>query len=222
MDASSWDRLVPLLEGQVIAVDLPGRGSRRDSDLATVTIDDCADAVVDDLLGADLSDVVLFGHSLAGVTLPRVVARVRDRIRRVVFVSAIIPPQGISVFENIDPSIKDSVAASLRGGIYRQDPESARPWLCNDLDEHDTEWVIDHIVDDAAGLLLEPVNLSGMGDIPRTYVHLTRDMTVPPELQAKCVAAIGPADEVDLDAGHMAMVGQAQRLADLLNRLASS
>ena len=222
MDASSWDRLVPLLEGRVIAVDLPGRGSRRDTDLAGVTIDDCADAVVDDLLGADLSDVLLVGHSLAGVTLPRVVARVRDRIRRVVFVSAIIPPQGISVFENIDPSIKDSVAASLRGGIYRQDPEAARPWLCNDLDEHDTEWVLDHIVDDAAGLLLEPVDLSGMGGVPRTYVHLTRDMTVPPELQAKCVAAIGPADEVDLDAGHMAMVGQAQRLADLLNRLASS
>jgi pimeloyl-ACP methyl ester carboxylesterase len=222
MDASSWDRLVPLLQGQVIAVDLPGRGSRRDTDLADVTIDDCADAVVDDLLGANLSDVLLVGHSLAGVTLPRVVARVRDRIRRVVFVSAIIPPQGISVFENIDPSIKDSVAASLRGGIYRQDPESARPWLCNDLDEHDTEWVIDHIVDDAAGLLLEPVDLSGMGGIPRTYVHLTRDMTVPPELQAKCVAAIGSADEVDLDAGHMAMVGQANRLADLLNRLAST
>ena len=124
-----------------------------------------------------------------------------------VFVSAIIPPQGISVFENIDPSIRDSVAASLRGGIYRQDPESARPRLCNDLDEDDTKWVIDHIVDDAAGLLQEPVDLAGMGDIPRTYVHLTRDMTVPPELQAKCVAAIGPADEVDVEAGHMAMVG---------------
>ena len=222
MDASSWDRLVPLLNGQVIAVDLPGRGSRGDADLAKVSIDDCADAVVGDLLAADLTGVLLVGHSLAGVTLPRVVARVRDRIRRVVFVSAIIPPQGISVFENIDPSIKDSVAASLQGGIYRQDPESARPWLCNDLDEDDTEWVIDHMVDDAAGLLQEPVELSGLGDIPRTYVHLTRDMTVPPELQARCVAAIGPADEVDLDAGHMAMVGQPQRLAEQLNRLASS
>jgi pimeloyl-ACP methyl ester carboxylesterase len=222
MDASSWDRLVPLLNGRVIAVDLPGRGSRGDADLAKVSIDDCADAVVNDLLGADLTDVVLVGHSLAGVTLPRVVARVRERIRRVVFVSAIIPPHGISVFENIDPSIKDSVAASLRGGIYRQDPGSARPWLCNDLDEHDTEWVIDHMVDDAAGLLQEPVDLSGLGDIPRTYVHLTRDMTVPPELQAKCVAAIDPADEVSLDGGHMAMVGQPRRLADLLNQLASS
>jgi pimeloyl-ACP methyl ester carboxylesterase len=222
MDASSWDRVVPLLDGQVIAVDLPGRGSRGGTELAKVSIDDCADAVVDDLLAADIRDVLLVGHSLAGVTLPRVVARVRDRIRRVVFVSAIIPPQGISVFDNIDPSIKDDVAASLRGGIYRQVPESARPWLCNDLDERDTEWVIDHMVDDAAGLLQEPVDLSGLGDIPRTYVHLTGDMTVPPELQAKCVAAIGPADEVDLDAGHMAMVGQAHRLAELLNQLASS
>jgi hypothetical protein len=62
MDASSWDRLVPLLEGQVIAVDLPGRGSRSETDLADVSIDDCADAVVDDLLHAlQLGAMVVVG-----------------------------------------------------------------------------------------------------------------------------------------------------------------
>ena len=51
------------------------------------------------------------------------------------------------------------------------------------------------------GLLLEPVDLSGLGDVPRTYVRLTRDQTYPPELQAKAVAAIAPAEEIELDAG---------------------
>jgi hypothetical protein len=80
------------------------------------------------------------------------------------------------------------------------------------------------MVDDAAGLLQEPVDLSGLGDIPRTYVHLTRDMTVPPELQAQCVGAIDPADEVNLTLtpGTWPWSGKPQRLADLLNRLASS
>jgi pimeloyl-ACP methyl ester carboxylesterase len=220
MDGTCWDRLVPLLEGEVVVVDLPGRGERAATALTEVTIDSCAQAVVSDLVAADLRDVVLVGHSLAGVTLPRVVAQSRERMKRVVFVSAVIPPQGISVLDSIDPSVRSAVEESLAGGIYRQDPAAIVPFLCNDLDEDDTAFVVDHIVDDAAGLLLEAVDLSGLGDVPRTYVRLARDQTYPPELQAKSVAAIAPTDEVELDAGHMVMVGQPHALAELLNQLA--
>jgi pimeloyl-ACP methyl ester carboxylesterase len=220
MDGTSWDRLVPLLDGEVVVVDLPGRGERAATALTEVTIDSCAQAVVSDMVAAGLHDVVLVGHSLAGVTLPRVVAQARERIKRVVFVSAVIPPQGISVLDNIDPSVRSAVEESLAGGIYSQDPAAIVPFLCNDLDEDDTAFVVGHIVDDAAGLLVEAVDLSGLGDVPRTYVRLARDQTYPPELQSKAVAAIGPTDEVELDAGHMVMVGQPRALAELLNQLA--
>ncbi|WP_308115765.1 alpha/beta hydrolase [Rhodococcus sp. BP-241] len=49
MGASCWDRLVPRLTGRVVAVDLPGRGERADIDLRTVTLEDCADAIVADV-----------------------------------------------------------------------------------------------------------------------------------------------------------------------------
>jgi len=58
----------PLLEDPVIAVDLPGRGARASVDLATVGIEACVEAVVEDAGGWD--DIVLVGHSLAGVVLP--------------------------------------------------------------------------------------------------------------------------------------------------------
>ena len=135
MDGSCWDRLVPLLDGDVVVVDLPGRAGRADVALAGVTIDACAAAVASDLLAADLNDAVLVGHSLAGVTLPRVVAQVRERIKRVVFVSAVISPHGTSVLENIDASVRSAVEDSLGGGIYSQDPSAIAPFLCNDLDE---------------------------------------------------------------------------------------
>ena len=220
MDGSCWSRLVPLLDGEVVVVDLPGRGARADVELSEVSIGACASAVASDLLAADLHDVVLVGHSLAGVTLPGVVARTRERIKRVVFVSAVIPPQGTSVLENIDASVRSAVEESLSGGIYSQDPATIAPFLCNDLDAEGTAFVLEHIVDDAAGLLLEPVDLSGLGDVPRTYVRLAQDQTYPPELQAKAVAAIAPTEERQLDAGHMVMVGQPHALADLLNQLA--
>jgi pimeloyl-ACP methyl ester carboxylesterase len=220
MDGSCWDRLVPLLDGEVVVVDLPGRGARADVELAGVTIDACAAAVASDLIAADLHDVVLVGHSLAGVTLPRVVAQVRERVKRAVFVSAVIPSQGTSVLDNIDASVRAAVEESLGGGIYSQDPAAIAPFLCNDLDAEGTAFVLDHIVDDAAGLLLEPVDLTGLGDVPRTYVRLTRDQTYTPELQTNAIAAIAPTDEQEIDAGHMVMVGQPRALADLLNQLA--
>jgi pimeloyl-ACP methyl ester carboxylesterase len=221
MDASSWDRLVDLLDGEVVAVDLPGRGSRSGADLTTVTIESCAAAVVDDILAGDLREVVLVGHSLAGVTLPRVVERVRDRIARAVYLSAVIPPQGTSVLDNIDPAIKPAVEASLTGGIYRQDPASIAPFLCNDLDEEGTAFTLDHIVDDAAGLLLEPVDLTGLGDVPRTYIRQAKDQTYPPELQQRAIANVAPVDVIELDTGHMGMVGKPKELAHILNELAT-
>src|SRR5215218_7258276 len=91
---SCWDELVPLLDGEVIAVDLPGRGSRP-VPLTDVTLTDFADAVVDEI--GDRDDVVLVGHSLAGVTLPRVSGRVPGQLRHVVYVSCSVPPDGTTV-----------------------------------------------------------------------------------------------------------------------------
>ncbi|WP_206307092.1 alpha/beta fold hydrolase [Streptomyces sp. F001] len=63
--ADCWDELIPHLRAQALAVDLPGRGTRAEVDLSTVTLADCADAVREDIEAKDLRDVVLVGHSFA-------------------------------------------------------------------------------------------------------------------------------------------------------------
>ena len=50
--ANCWDRLLPHLDRPAIAVDLPGRGSRAGIDLASVRLDDCARAILDDVAAA--------------------------------------------------------------------------------------------------------------------------------------------------------------------------
>ena len=42
MGANCWDPLLPFLDRPALAVDLPGRGSRADVGLASVSLDDCA------------------------------------------------------------------------------------------------------------------------------------------------------------------------------------
>lgn len=220
MGATSWERLTPLLDGEVLAVDLPGRGTRADVDLRTVTLDDCARAVVADIVERDLTDVVLVGHSFAGVTMPRVMALLPDRIRHVVLLSAVVPEDGTRVLDQIDPDIRAAVEEGIAGGIYTAVPEAARHMLCNDADQEQSAYILGLMVDDAAALLSEPVDLSGYRlPIPRTYLQLSLDQCVPPETQALATRRTA-ADVVTLDAGHMAMVTLTDQVADVLNKIA--
>ena len=219
MGADCWDRLTPLLDGDVLAVDLPGRGSRADTDVRTVTLDDCGKAVAADIVRRDLTDIVLVGHSFGGVTVPRVMALLPDRIRHVVLLSAVVPEDGTCVLDQIDPDVRTSVEAGIAGGVYTVGVDAARFMLCNDADEEQSDFILGRVVDDAAAMLTETVDLSGYRlPIPRTYVQLSRDQCYPPDLQAKSTQRTA-ADVATLDAGHMAMVTVPEQVAEILNKL---
>jgi pimeloyl-ACP methyl ester carboxylesterase len=47
--ANCWDELIPHLDTEALAVDLPGRGTRADVSLRAITLADCADAVREDV-----------------------------------------------------------------------------------------------------------------------------------------------------------------------------
>jgi len=219
LGAGCWDRLIPLLDGDTLAVDLPGRGSRADADIRTVTLDDCGKAVAADILERDLTDIVLVGHSFGGVTVPRVMSLVPDRIRHVVLLSAVVPEHRTRVLDQIDPDVRAAVEAGIMGGVYSISTDAARAMLCNDADEDQSAFILDGLVDDAAALLTETVDLDGYRlPIPRTYIRLANDQCYPPDLQARSSDRTR-AEVVTLDAGHMAMVTVPSQVAAALNRL---
>lgn len=219
MSAECWQRLVPLLDDDTIAVDLPGRAARSDVDLRSVTLTDCEDAIVRDVLDADLSDIVLVAHSFAGVSVPRAMAALAPRLRHVVFLSAVVPQDGTRVLDQIDPEVRSAVESSIGDGIYHQDRAGAEAMLCNDLSETDTAWTLDQVTDESAALLSEVVDLSGLTvDVPRTYVRLTQDHCYPPDLQERSSRIVG-GDTVFLESGHMAMVSIPDQVAAVLNQL---
>ena len=219
LGANCWDGLTPLLDAEVLAVDLPGRGARSEIDLRTLTLDECAKAVAADILERDLTDVVLVGHSFGGVTVPRVMALLPERIRHVVLLSAVVPQDGTRVLDQIDPDVRGAVEAGIAGGIYSVGADAARFMLCNDADQEQTDFILSRVVDDAATLLTEEVDLSGYQlPIPRTYIQLSQDQCYPPELQIKSTERTA-ATAVTLDAGHMAMVTIPDQVAGILNQL---
>ncbi|MCU1456278.1 MAG: esterase [Actinomycetia bacterium] len=223
--ASCWDAVVPLLDGDVLAVDLPGRG-KHPADLATVTVADFVDSVVADITDAGLDDVVLVGHSLAGITLPGVAARVGPRLRHIAFVSCSVPPQGLAVSDvlgSLSPSL-EKLAADLGADLVDPEgglaPEFVQAMFCNDMTPELAQLTLDLTVPEAVGVISEPIDLAGLDQpIPQTYVRLLQDVSLLPEAQTRMAANLREPTIIDVDAGHMVMISKPDALAEVLNRI---
>jgi pimeloyl-ACP methyl ester carboxylesterase len=218
--ASCWDPVLPLLPDPVLAVDLPGRGSRP-RPLEGITVADFVDAVVDDIEERDLDDVVLVGHSMAGITMPGVAARIPERLRRLVFVACTVPADGERIVDTLDPELRpiaEQNATRAEGG--KLDDASATMLFCNDMDDAQTRWTLDRMVPEAVQVTMTPVSNAGLAQpIPRTWIRTLRDVVVPSDRQAMFAERVG-ADLVDVDAGNMVMISAPVALADALTHLA--
>jgi pimeloyl-ACP methyl ester carboxylesterase len=217
--ASCWDDVVPFLGEPAIAIDLPGRGTRPYA-LDHLNIALFADAVAEEILTCGLEDVVLVGHSLAGITLPAVVERVPERIRHLVFIAAAVPPDGLRVVDMVDPSMRPMVEDYARQPPAPVDPVLAAALFCDGMTEAQTARTLSTMVPEAPGLVLEPVSLSGLQHgVPRSWIRLERDTVNPPAQQDEAIVRLSAATYT-LDAGHMALITHPRELAQILMLIA--
>jgi pimeloyl-ACP methyl ester carboxylesterase len=92
--AHFWDRLMPHLDGAVVAVNLPGRADRP-ADLATLSVADEVASVVADIQSlAGKDPVTLVAHSSGGLVVPGVVSELAGRVKSVILNAALVPSEG--------------------------------------------------------------------------------------------------------------------------------
>ncbi|PQD99733.1 hypothetical protein CYL16_16525 [Mycobacterium sp. EPG1] len=210
--SSCWSPVAERLALPVIAVDLPGRGSRR-CDLLEVSLDDCVRTVLEYADDAGWRRFALVGHSLGGVTVTETAHRCPDRITHLVYVGALIPGPG-------QGGCGLAYGADWPAGeIATIDEGVARAMFGNDLtdDQWATWWP--SFVPEAPRLM--NARLSGYPNgVPTTYVGLTDDVAVPPTLWDEMTSHLpAPVDRRQIDAGHMVMWSKPTELAALLSEL---
>src|SRR5207247_4911850 len=99
---------------KVVRVTLTGLGERHHLASPIIGLDTHIDDVVNKILWDDLHDVVLVGHSYGGMVITGVVDRIPDRIKRVVYLDALLPDSGESLM-----SIPDTARATLVQSVTR-------------------------------------------------------------------------------------------------------
>jgi pimeloyl-ACP methyl ester carboxylesterase len=217
-----WEPTLPYLDAPFFAIDLPGRGSRP-APLDQVHIADCVNAAVEDLKALDGADVVVVGHSMAGLTIPGLLEQAHELIKHVVFVSCAIPPDGESLMALLPADIRE-MAESFKDATVelRQTDEQVRLTQTYDMNEEQAQFTVDIVVPESPGLN-ENVDLIGLKQpTPRTWVKLLLDRSFTPDVQEVMAARAGCTDIVELDSGHMAMISHPAELAAILNRVHSA
>jgi pimeloyl-ACP methyl ester carboxylesterase len=237
-----WEPLLRFLDGDALAVDLPPKsvrgGSRRLEpvpELRTLTVGEFADSVLRDVDAAGIERFVLVGHSMGGLTISEIAGRVPDRIEHLVYVSCMVPPEGASAIDALPEDLRDmtrnAVEEARRGGanpIGGLDEETTRLMFCNDMDEEQARYVLDRTGTEASVVLAEPVSRAGIpAELPKTFVKLLRDQSLPPDHQDVLVQNLrdspgGDVSVVSIDAGHDVMISRPKELADVLNQIAAT
>lgn len=207
-----WDKLVPYLENSptvrnIVAVDLIADAQAvANKPLEQIKIEDYSDGILNRIRREELRDIVVVGHSMAGVSIPAVVHHIPDRIRRVVYLATSNPPVG----QSIEDLMQDPLSPISRGLDFES-------MFCNDLDEVDAKWLLGNLREDPPLPFHEKVSVCSLPPgIPSTYIICERDQALPVEFQMR-QAENAQVDEVlKLDAGHSAFISRPGELAGII------
>ncbi len=116
---------------------LTGLGEHSNLSSTNIDLDTHIQDIVNVILWENLHDVVLVGHSYGGMVITGVADRVPGRIKRVVYIDALLPENGesadmIHLHKKTDPPVKDGfvIPTWLVGNPLppHDVPQSARTW----------------------------------------------------------------------------------------------
>ena len=210
-------RTAPSLE--VLAVDLPGRRGRP-GDLWTLSVTDSVDSVVADIEDAGLDDVVIAGHSMAGLTVPGVVTKLGStRVREMILLGACVPHDGAAMVDVVSrPVAMVARRNAKKHGPYEFPPRAAKLLVLNGVSRNRRRFMSGRWCPESSQIPLEKVSRLGLpDDVPRTWILTLRDRTHSQREQRASIAALGGVQTlIPMDTCHGLMVSEPELLAEIL------
>ncbi|GAA1372718.1 alpha/beta fold hydrolase [Streptomyces beijiangensis] len=223
LGAWAWDEVVPELRAAghgAHPLTLSGIAEKRDVQGAgqQTHVRD----IVDEVERLDLRDVVLVGHSYAGVPVGQAAERIGDRLARVVFVDSNVPTDGESFSLGWwQGQEKFEAELAANGGFWV--PLAAEDFEGQGLTDEQIARIVAGATPQPGATVTEPAVLERpLGALPATYIKCLLDGGEPSDDAAKLLAGSeGRWELVRMDTGHWPMFSQPHELAQILLKAAA-
>lgn len=203
---------------------LTGFGERHHLDVSTVTFETFVDDVANVLRFEDLTDVVLVGHSMGGIIVPRVAEVVADRLRRVVWLAAAVTADGETMLEAVPQSPWIARAVTLGpDGSARTDPDRILDAIIQDATPAQRRFVRERHLPYPHHALVEPGRLSSflaLG-LPTGFVMAADDRTIEPSVARRFAERLPGSRWAEVPGSHDCMVTRPGEVAAALLDMAS-
>ena len=214
LGAWAWDDVTPHLRTAghgVYPLTLSGLAEKQGVPAGQQThVQDIVDAVE----SQDLRDVVLVGHSYAGIPVGQAAERIGDRLARVVFVDSAVPVDG-EPFASIMPDGGTALKATLAENAGFWPIMSAAHFEEHGLTEEQIARIMAGATPHPGATLTEPAVLArSVDNLPATYIRCFPEDELDKDL-AELITR-GNWQLVELDTGHWPMFSKPRELAQIL------
>ena len=181
--------------------------------------------VVTRSLPRDASGVIVVGHSLGGLTVPLVAAA--RPVDRMVFVAAFIPIPGKAFRDQFaeagifPPSSDDVWPVTGDDGLMTWPPERAIPALMPDVDRETALRAATSMRRQSGAPHGQVCPLERWPDVPSSYILCRDDTQVGAEWARRAARERLGTEAIEMDGGHMPMIGRPEELAEILDSLSA-
>jgi pimeloyl-ACP methyl ester carboxylesterase len=219
-----WEKTVPLLQAKghtVVAFDLPARGDDGTAhDVASLEqfVDAASQVVM-----AQSEPVVLVGHSAGGTILSEIAERMPERVARLVYVAAMLLPDGESIFSGFVTKSPMDPALTIDGASARKtDDVSIRRRFYNTSSDEDAAAAIAKLCAEPIPPMTHPVRVTPerYGSVKRAFIQTRFDNAVPIDAQAAMCAALPCDPVIVMDTDHSPFLSAPQEFAAHIHALA--
>jgi pimeloyl-ACP methyl ester carboxylesterase len=215
-----WKRVTPALQAAGHEVHTPtqtGLGERSHLLDASVNLETFAQDLINVFLWNDLHDVILVGHSFAGNAITAAAHRVPERISHLVYLDALIPQSGKSIFSLLPPEVSQSrraLAQKTSNGLTIPAPRADKLGV---YEPKDAAWVEQKCTPHPIATYEDALTFEGNPDngLPTTYIAVTPHYA-PTAASREYAQTRSDWTYLEIEAGHDAMVTSAPALCKLL------
>ena len=226
-DGTAWRSVIRHLTGMghtAFAPTVAGHGKEANKNVSHAQ---SVQSIVDFIVEEDLRDVVLVGHSYGGTIIQKVVERLPDRIRRLVFHSAFVLADGESLFDNVPPEARplfDAMIANLSSDNPLLPVPPFPLWrelFIQDADMKTALWSYEQLSPEPPQFM-ERIPLATFYDLVRSgrigvsYLNCTEDLMMQNGTTQKLLARLGVFRFVQMPGSHEVMFSNPAGLAKKL------